>query len=280
MANVNLNLAAGERGLADGDVQYASYNLSGSVVQRAAAGQSLPTVLAACDAMDPKCVLRNARVHIHLERQFARALRGETESPVSLTGMGVSEETDIAWVMKSDYVNQIGYYLGTKLRLMSYAGDRRGVLQAAEAMAPLAPAIAGQTAEFDAAFHTALARLWLVLDGDLQAGAEEAALAADLAKFRSWAQINPHNFGLKAAILAVMNAAISGSREQAAQELARLAEVRRPDEGLSDRAIALECALFLNPTEGYAKEAVQAYTDWGALGVARRIADQGVMSFA
>jgi hypothetical protein len=271
-ASVARNDAAAARALADGDLQYASYNISGAVVMRAALGVPLDQVLDAAKQALTHPLHRNARVHALLEQQFALALKGETDDPLSLTGGGVEEVRDISWVRESEFVNQIGYYLATRLRLHAYAGDREGALALAEALAPLTPAIAGQTAEFDAVFHTVLSRLGLVLEGARAAEDHAAVIATDIAKLQSWGVINSDNFGLKSQIVAAVQDGVARDPVQAAARLAALASDGPQGSGLSDKAVALEFAALLDPTGPYLAAAIAAYETWGASAVARRLA--------
>ncbi len=271
-ASVSRNEAAAARALADGDLQYASYNISGAVVMRAASGVPLDRILDAAREALTHPLHRNARVHALLEQQFARALRGETDDALSLTGGGVEEATDIAWVTKSEFVNQIGYYLSTRLRLHAYAGDRAGALALAEALAPLMPAIAGQTAEFDAVFHTVLSRLGLVLEGAVSPESQATAIALDMGKLQSWRAINSDNFGLKAKIVAAVQDGVTDDAVRAAAALAALAGDVPQGSGLSDKAVALEFAALLDPAAPHLAAAIAAYEEWGASAVAHRLA--------
>lgn len=270
--SVARNRAAAERAVVIGDAQFASYNISGEIVMRAAAGEPLDSVLAAADRALDHSLHRNARIHVQLERQFARALRGETLSPLSLSSVDLDEATEIGWVMGTEFVNQIGYCLATRLRLHSFAGDWAGALALAEALVPLHPVIAGQTAEYDAVFHTALSRLALILDGAASRTDQEVRLNTESAKLATWRAIQDDNFALKAGIVATVQQAIDGDRRAAARGLAHLAgtgPVRGT--GLSDRAVALDFAARLDPAGPYLKAAVRAYQDWGATAVARRL---------
>jgi hypothetical protein len=264
--------AAAERAGVIGDAQFASYNISGEIVMRAAAGEPLEIVLAAADRALDHSLHRNARMHVQLERQFARALRGETLSPLSLSSADLDEGAEIGWVMDSEYVNQIGYVLATRLKLHAFAGDWTGALALADALVPLHPAIAGQTAEFDALFHTALSRLALILEGAVRREALEAQLTVEREKLSAWRRLQEENFALKSGIVATLQDAVGGDRRAAAARLAGLAGAgagRRT--GLSDRAVALDFAARLDPAGPYHDAAVRAYQDWGATAVARRL---------
>lgn len=270
--SVAVNEAGARRALSDGDVQYASYNIAGGVNLAAALGRRLDRVIAkGAEALQHQ-LHRNGRMQVVLEMQFARALRAETEHPLSLTGHDVDEARDIAWVADTEFVNQIGYYLATRARLHRHAGDWAGAIACADQAAPLIPAIAGQTAEFDLVLHTALARLGLVLEDRGALPDQRAAIEADLAQLAAWRAIHDGNFGAKSALVGAVWAGVQGDM-QAHLRLADLARRIGPDHGLQDRALALEYAARLSPGPETLRAAVDAYLDWGATGMARRLRD-------
>jgi hypothetical protein len=267
--SVARNIAAAERALADNEGQYASYNISGEIVMRAALGQSLATIIARAEAAQGYPLHRNARVHAVLEQQFAHALRGETEALTSLSGAGVEEARDIGWVLNSEFVNQIGYYLVTRLRLGVLAGEWGLALALADQLGPLMPAIGGQTAEIDAGFYTALARLGRHLEG--QPDPDPAPLQSDLARLDLWAGIHPGNFGRKAAIARAIEGGLGGDRAVAARRLSEIAATGPADEGLGDRALALLFAHRLCPGDATREAAISACRAWGATALAARL---------
>jgi hypothetical protein len=264
--SVARNIAAAERALADNEGQYASYNISGEVVMRAALGQSLETILSGAERAQTFQLHRNSRIQVLLEQQFARALRGETESLTSLSGGGVDEARDIGWVVNSEFVNQIGYYLATRLRLCVLAREWGMALALAEQLGPLMPAIGGQTAEIDAGFYTAVARLGCQLDG--KPDPDPGALTGDLDRLDLWAGIHPGNFGRKAAIARAIEAGLGGDRAKAARQLSEIAATRPVDEGLGDRALALLFAHRLDPGTATRQAAISACRAWGATALA------------
>ena len=268
--SVAINRAGASRALSDGDVQYASYNIAGGVILTAALGQRLDRVIAhGAEALQHR-LHRNSRMQVVLEMQFARALRAETEHPLSLTGHDVTEARDIAWVAETEFANQIGYYFATRARLHRHAGDWAGAIACADQAGPLMPAIAGQTAEFDLVLHTLLARLGLVLEDRCALRDQRPAIEAALAQLAAWRAIHDGNFGAKAALAGAVWAGVQGD-VHAPGRLAALARGLGPDYGLQDRALALEYAARLAPGDETLRAAVDAYLDWGATGMARRL---------
>jgi len=262
---------AAQRALADGDHQYASYNISGEVVMRGALGQPLADILATAESALTHAIARNSRLHVILERQFARAMQGKTHSLTSLGDAETHEQTEIDWVMGSELINQIGFVLTTRMRLHIHAGNFAEVLALDRALAPVAAGIANQVAEPEAVFHRALARLALLMDGIADADAM-AQVAADLAQMQAWRVLSAENFGMRADILQTLSDALSGDRAAAALRLVQIATLPpgAAPEGLGDRALALAFASRLDPAEHWRKRAAQAYTDWGATAIAWR----------
>lgn len=268
--SVGINRAGAVRALSDGDVQYASYNIAGGVILTAALGRRLDRVIAhGAEALQHR-LHRNSRMQVVLEMQFARALRAETEHSLSLSGHDVDEARDIGWVAETEFANQIGYYLATRARLHRHAGDWAGAIECAAHAAPLMPAIAGQTAEFDLVLHVLLARLGLVLDDRAALPDQKDAIEGELAQLAAWRAIHDGNFGAKADLARTVWDGVRGDA-QAHQRLAALARRLGPDHGLQDRALALEYAARLAPGDETLRAAVDAYLDWGATGMARRL---------
>jgi hypothetical protein len=265
------NRRAARRALEAGDIQYASYNIAGEVVLTAAAGAPLDTVMELGRAALENPLVRNSQMQVHQEIQFARALRGETEHPRSLTGAGVAEDDAIAWVTRTEFVNQIGYYLATRVKLERHAGAWTAALEAAEQAAPVRPAIAGQTAEIDLVFHAALARLALMIADPEARAAQRAALEEELDQLSLWKSVQPANFAAKAEIVAAALEGLEGDPRAAADRLAAIAADLGPDLGLQDRALALEYAARLDPSPARARAAGAAFREWGATALAARL---------
>ncbi|WP_372675123.1 AAA family ATPase [Aquicoccus sp.] len=269
--NAVRNRAAAARALEDGDRQYASYNIAGEVVMRAASGERLETVITASEKALGHQLHRNARVHVTMECQFARALQGATTGPVSLSSDDIDEDRDIGWVMQSEFINQIGYYLATRIRLHRHGGDWSRALELAAELEQIRPAVAGQTAEFDAVFHTVLARLGLELENGTAAGSQTTAVDHEIAQLSEWRNIHPGNFGSKAEIAEAVRDGLAGDRDAAAERLVATAGALGPDYDLQDRALALEYAARLKPGGPYKSAALKAYVFWGADAVALRL---------
>jgi hypothetical protein len=273
--SVDINKAAANRALQDNDAQYASYNIAGGVILTAAMGRPLADVIADGNRALAHQLHRNARMHVHLEMQFARALQGQTNDVLSLSDDGVDEEKDIGWVAETEFANQIGYYLATRARLHRYAGDWDGAVAWYDKIGPLRGAIAGQIVEVDLIQHILLARFARILAGQAPSEIETTAIEEELKSLNGWARIHEGNFGTKAAMANHVWAGINGGKN-AAKFLSAIAQDLSPDHRLQDRALAYEYAARLDPSADSLRYAIAAYNDWGAVSVADRLSKQGL----
>src|SRR5262249_24346232 len=112
------SLEAAERGLSSGDILFGCYNLSAHVVYLAAAGAPLEQVIERGREHHGRNGRRvvNAAFHCLHEMQIAKALAGKTRAPLSLTDDEVDEERDLGSICVTDYYNQIGYYLVSRVK--------------------------------------------------------------------------------------------------------------------------------------------------------------------
>ncbi len=273
--SVEINQAAAARALKDNDPQYASYNVAGGVILSAAMGRPLDDVIVHADDALNHQLHRNARMHIHLERQFARALQAQTLDPLSFSDDAINEDKDIGWVAETEFANQTGYYLAARARLHRYAGDWDGAVEWYDKIGPLRGAIAGQIVEVDLIQHILLARFARILAGQAATPADTAAVEEEMKMLTGWSAIHAENFGTKATMAAHIWAGIQGDME-ASKNLIALAAGLGPDHWLQDRALAFEYAARLAPNDNTLRDAVDAYNDWGATGVANRLSAQGL----
>lgn len=251
------SLEAAEFGLASGDVLFGCYNLSAHVIYLAAAGAPLGDVIRRAQdhlARNGGRVV-NAAFHCRHEMQVAKALAGMTDAPLSLSDGEIDEARDLASICDTDYYNQIGYYLVSRVKLHALFGDPEGALDWAGRVAPLVPAIAGQVAEIDLAFYRSLAEIDL---GALEPARETMRLVD------GWARGCPHNFRALHRILAAASAHAGGDLEGAATGFGRAAAEAQRRGQAHLRAIALERLSRLPGREPARVQAIQAFRDWGA----------------
>jgi class 3 adenylate cyclase/predicted ATPase len=251
------SLDAAEFGLASGDVLFGCYNLSAHVIYLAASGAPLADVIKRAQDHLRRNGGRvvNAAFHCRHEMQVAKALAGMTESPLSLSDGEIDEARDLASICDTDYYNQIGYYLVSRVKLHALFGDPEGALDWAGRAAPLIPAISGQVAEIDLAFYRTLAQIDL---GALDPARETMRMVD------GWARGCPHNFRALHRILAAAHAHAAGDADDAATGFLRAADeaLRRGQAHL--HAIALERLSRLPDHQAARGQAIMAFRDWGA----------------
>lgn len=268
--SIQVNRAARETDVAPHDRQYASYNIAGGVILSAASGQPLTSVIAQAETALAHPLYRNARMHVHLELQFARALQGNTDNVLSLSDARVDEEKDIRWVVDTEFANQIAFYYATRVRLHRYAGDWEGALDWFARLRPFRAAISGQIAECELVHHVLLARFDSVLDDQSRLPDHAAAIADEIALLEAWGTVQPQNFWAKAEMSKLIWSGIK-NQTAAATQLASLAKGLGPEQWCQDRALALEYAARLDSTNQRLQDAVAAYSAWGATAVAKRL---------
>ncbi len=259
---------AAEAGLSAGDILYGCYNLSAEVVYRVARGDRLEDVIDLARkqlARNGKRVV-NAAFHCAHEMQVAKALAGATRSPLSLSDDEHDEERDIASICATDYYNQIGYYLASRVKLHALFGDPAGALGWAEKLAPLAPAISGQVAEIDLTLFRAIAAA--------DTGALEVA-ERDARTIAQWAQRCPENFEHLDALVTGVLSGVRGAFDEGLSALERAAETAAKRGFVQHEALAWERAAVAARSAPGARvkeragelraRAEDAYRRWGAL---------------
>ena len=273
--SVKINKDAAEKSLALNDYQYASYNISGGVVLTSLMGRPLDDVIKHGQEVLSHQLHRNSRMHVDLELQFARALQNKTDDQLSLSDDKIEESRDIAWVGDTELVNQTAFYMATKVRQHRYAGDWDGAIAWHDKIGPIRAAIAGQIIEVDLILHTVLSRFGRLLSGRYLMHEVRTNLDHELAQLARWGDLQPDNFKAKSEIARLVWAGINHDAN-APDQLTQLANRLGPDYWLQDRALALEYAARLQPDEGRLQQAIAAYRDWGATGVAARLDADGI----
>ncbi|WP_168769424.1 AAA and adenylate/guanylate cyclase domain-containing protein [Yoonia sediminilitoris] len=270
--SIAINRAARKMDVAPQDQQYASYNIAGAVILRAATGHPLADVVDQAQRALTTALYRNARMHTVLEMQFARALQSKTDNPLSLSDHAIDEDKDIGWVAETEFANQSAFYLATRVRLHRYAGDWEGALAWYDRACEMGGAIAGQMIECDLVLHGLLARFGAVLSDNSSLSAHTDPIQKAIAMLEEWHVIQPDNFGAKAQMSKLIWAGFNGDTSAAAA-LSDLADSLGPDQWLQDRALALEYAARLDLVTARKQAAIAAYETWGATAVAARLRD-------
>ncbi|MBA2245893.1 MAG: AAA family ATPase [Gemmatimonadetes bacterium] len=281
------SLRASQAGFEEGDVLFGCFNLAAHVVYLATMGRPLEEVAAVAArhlALNNRRVL-NAAFHCVHELQFAKALAGRTEHPLSLTDVEHGEERDVASILKTDHANQIGYYFISRLRLHYYYRDYTVALENAERALPLLPALQGQLGEIELVFFHALALLARSRQvGDAERERLLAAATAHLEKLRGWSELCEANVQHKLLLVRAELARTEGCAEEAL-ELYRAAATSAERWGYVQHvALAHELAGALLHEQGDAAaraafgEARAAYARWGAHAKVRDLEENSLRS--
>ena len=257
------SLEAAEIALAGGDLLFGCFNLSAHVVYAAAAGRPLPAV---CDlarahlARNGRRVV-NAAFHCIHEMQVAKVLAGRTRGRLSLTDDEFDEERDVASICASDFYNQVGYYLVSRVKLHALFGEPRAALEWAGKLGPLQAAIAGQIAEIDLTLYRTLAAV--------DTGALDVAREG-VAEIARWAEACPANFEHLSLLVRAALAGAEGRSDEAAGGYEQAAAAAEGQGFVQHAALAHERAWRLLGGRERRDRAVDAYGRWGA---AAKVAD-------
>jgi predicted ATPase/serine/threonine protein kinase len=279
-----------QAGFQAGDVLYGCYNMAAHVVYLSYLGAPLSDVIAAARAHHRSIDNRvgHAAYHCLLELQFAKALAGQTQGPLSLTDSEYEETRDLESICKTDNFNQITYYFIARLRLEYYYRNYQSALEYAARALPLRAAFQGQVAEIDFCFFHALALIGSARqESEPEASATALTQAREiLEKLERWAELCPANFRHKALLV---RAELAGIQNLASKTLYIELEIACYDEAaafarqagyLHHAALALELAGAHSVRFGnrlarrYLSEARRAYQDWGALAKAQDVKRQ------
>ena len=273
-SSLEMCLEAGRLGLERGDVLYGCFNTAGYVVYLSAMGAPLPTVIAAAERHRAIIADRVAIAAFHClhERQFARALAGQTVDRYSFTDGEFDEERDLASICQTDNYNQAGYYLTSKLRLHYYYRDYAGALGYAARALPLLPAFSGQVAEMDFAFFRALALIARSAEVETVERDDLLRIAKDIREtLRGWSEACQANFAHKWLLVDAELARVEGRNVDAQRLYDAAAESAEQHNYVQHAALARELAGWYCLERGddlagrnSLERARALYADWGA----------------
>ena len=267
--------AGAEAGFADGEEIYGCFNLACSVVQLAAAGASLPEVIAAARIKRARIDGRvlNAAYHLVLEMQYAKALAGLTDGLLVIGDAECDEQRDVASILETNLSNQIGYYYVTRLKLHVLGGDWSGAQDWSEKAQLMLPAFGGQTAEFELVQYRGLAALASAVFGAREKRQSLIDEGWDCTeRLREWEARNPDLFRHKADLLDGLLQAALGNDAEAAARFSQSAEGAARGGFLNDAGLAEEFLARWRLAMGdqaaarsAAIAACRTYRAWGAM---------------
>jgi len=188
------SVRAADTAEANNNIEYACFNLAAAVIYLASVGRPLQDVMDTAQVHLDRISGRvmNAAFHVKLELQMAKALAGLTRDPLDLTDEQFDEEQDLAFIRKTEFGNQIGYYLVSLTKLRTHFGDWSGALDWSEHArsdeeGKILSSFRGQIAECELVqFHglAALAQVAFDPSGGTAARREEGLDC--LERLRSW----------------------------------------------------------------------------------------------
>ena len=279
---IPLSYAGADAGFKSGDILFACFNLSLTVVLKATCGINLNEVIdAATDNYNKNNnAVINAAFHLKHEEQVAKAFQGRTADYTSLTDEKYDEALDIASICKTDLFNQIAYYFVSKLKLNVHFGNWDEAISWGEKSFPLLPAFANQPGhiEFEQ-FYTMAALYKSAETGDETAVRFSTISAAGIEKIQAWAQLCPGNFLHKAYLVQAIHEGFSGDSARAEKLFVEAAETALAAGYIQDSGLAFEHLVRMKKRKGvdYSSDlqsATEAYQKWGADGKVRYLSEE------
>jgi hypothetical protein len=264
-----------QAGLASGEILYGCYNHGAYLHFLAASGEPLPRVIDEADArlaiVGRRVIV--ARFHCVLERQFARALCGLTESPTSLGDDQFDESRDLGFICKTTNANEQGFYHVARLKLHYYQGEYPEALRNADRAVAAAGSFARQPAEVELVFFHALA---LLATADREPANLEAA-RQHRSRLACWRFDSETNFAHRVELVDAEIARVEG-RDVDARQLHDQAIRSAQAAGFPHHAaLAHELAARHLLSRGehaheHLQAAIDGYRNWGATVLADRLA--------
>lgn len=260
-----------DAGFKSGDITYACFNLSLTVVLKSTAGVVLDDVIktAVDNAGRNNQMVVNAAFHLKHEEQVAKALKGLTSSLTSLTDEKYDEEKDIASICETDLFNQVAYYYVSKLKLHVHAGNWTEAIEWGNKALPLLPAFFSQPGYMELEQYYAIAALYMAMNNKEDAAAMMDAADKSIEKFNAWMKHCPGNFLHKALLLQAIKAAADNKLNVAEKMFADAAANADKAGFIQDSALAWEHLMRMQKKHNldYKKSlqhALKAYENWGA----------------
>ena len=269
---IPLSRNGADAGMSSGDILYACFNLSLTVILQAVCGRPLAEVRnsATENFVRNNQAVINAAFHLRHEEQVAKAFQGMTDGPTSLTDAKYDETRDIASICNTDLYNQIAYYFISKLKLNVHYGHWAEALAWAERSLPLLPAFDSQPGHVELEQYHGLAALYLSAASEGgQASLLRVAGDGCVDRMKGYAALCPENFLHKALLLEAVRDGLDGHAEKAEQGFIQAANEAARQGYVQDEGLACEHLLRMGQRNGKAypgaaERSQAAYTAWGA----------------
>jgi predicted ATPase/signal transduction histidine kinase len=249
-------------------------NFAALLVARAPIIRGLPLEQVAAEAERclPLVTYRDARDHLKLIRQFARALQGRTGALTSFAAPDLDEAALRA--AGPGRGSRVSYFWVWKMRAAFLAGDLTQALAAADQARALDRELAGQVAARDYHLYRALT---LAALAPQQPPERREAWLLELREhermLRRWSDVNPRTFRANLDLVSAELARLAGRLDEAERLYDESVRWARQGEVLPDEALAHERAADLLRATGRDEAAHarlrlarDAYARWGAHG--------------
>jgi predicted ATPase len=261
-----------EAGFESGDILYACFNLSLSVILKNAAGVQLEKVIESANVnlVKNNNIVVNAAFHLKHEKQIALAFQGKTNSYVSLSDEHIDEDMEIAVICESDMYNQIGYYFISKLKLNAHYGKWQEALSWGDKAFPLLMAFANQPGQVDLEFYYGLSCLYRSAEEEGESSDELLQRAEQsLESFENWSGTCAENFMHKYQIIKAVKDSLNGDHQSAEVLFQEAATHARKGKFYQDEGLAYEHWMRMNQRleKDFSNQVIQAkeaYSLWGA----------------
>jgi len=229
-------------------------------------------------------IVRKARYEdigffIILYQRYVQQLRGRSESLESLNGDGFDEGALEARLASRGLQLLSFFYFLTKLKSRFMGGAYEEARQASDAAAKWVGVAGGYISRFDLALYRALS-LAACFQGAPPSRQEE--FLEDIRRHHQqlsvWARLCPENFRSAERLVSAELARVTGQHEEAMRAYEEALQSAREHAHVHDAALAAELAARFWKARGMeriaalcAREAWEAYRQWGAMGKARQL---------
>lgn len=274
---IPLSYTGADAGFKSGDIIFACFNLSLTVVLKGTCGKPLHEIIqtATDHFIRNNNAVINAAFHLMHEEQVAKAFQGRTSGYTSLTDEKYDEEKDIASICKTDLFNQIAYYMVSKMKLNVHFGNWNEAIGWGEKSFPLLPAFANQPGHIELEQYYSMAALYKAAESEGEIAANFSNIAATgIDTINGWAKLCPSNFLHKALLLEAIHEGLGGNSTRAEIQFAQASEMALASGFIQDAGLAFEHLVRMKKRigEAYSNElqsAIAAYQSWGADGKVR-----------
>ncbi|WP_309242964.1 trifunctional serine/threonine-protein kinase/ATP-binding protein/sensor histidine kinase [Hyalangium versicolor] len=262
-----------------GDFRNACYCCDNIIINRLLMGHELGDVYQESVArleFVRKANYEDVGTFLTIFQSHVQQLRGLSDAPGSLSGGGFNEKEFEARVESRGLQFMACIYFITKMKARYFGGEFEAALQAADAADKLVSHLSGLIIRFD--FHLFRALTLAACFRSMPARQEEFLSAAreHHQQLVAWAGLCPENFRAAERMVAGELARMTGNTEEAMRAYEEAMQSGRENALAHHVGISAELAArfsqqlgWVTASNSYAREAWEAYRQWGAEGKAR-----------